>query len=192
MVCLQEVRTARLLPLDLDDIKAEQADTSADAKKCNVQVNRTSRILKATSHMCLQTPRENATRGTVASSARTPAKPTPQQLPIPTATRKRVTAVVTNPSDTDARPPLKRQRRDLKDSQAAKVEDIHVQPLVSTPATVAVTQEQQIVSEAQSKPTKGQHALPVAAFTKVHVQKQSPGNIRYTSTPRAGRFEGPS
>ncbi|KAH7664837.1 CBN-HSR-9 protein, partial [Aphelenchoides avenae] len=125
---------------------------------------------------------EGDTPAAVAFSVRTPARQTPQQLPTSTTTKKRGTAAGMHPPGTDVHPPLKRQRRNKKDSQPAKVESMHDKPPVLAPVTEA--DNEVIVNDAQSK--KDQNAPSSVGFTKVHVQKQSPGTLRNTSTPRSG------
>ncbi|KAH7693622.1 CBN-HSR-9 protein [Aphelenchoides avenae] len=105
-----------------------------------------------------------------------------EQLPTPTTTKKRGTAAGMHPPGTDVHPPLKRQRRNKKDSQPAKVEDMHDEPPVL--ALVTEADNEVVVNDAQSK--KDQNAPSTVGFTKVQVQMQSPGNLRNTSTPRSG------
>ncbi|KAH7697267.1 Protein HSR-9, partial [Aphelenchoides avenae] len=135
------------------------------------------------------------TRGSAASSAlRTPTTRKAQSLPTPTASRKRGGAVDTPQPSSETRQQPKRQRRNSKESATPlKVEDLDLKPTGKTPTPRTKSPAKKAEPNAEADPydfhnNANEHPNPMANIgsTQVQVQKQSPGDIRFSVTPKTG------
>lgn len=139
-----------------------------------------------------------STRGTGASSAsRTPTAPKAQPETTPTTSRKRGgrLSIESPQSSSETRQQPKRQRRNSKETATPlKVEDLDLKPTgkTTTPRTArSPAKKAEPTPDADPydfQSNANDHPNPMANIgsTQVQVQKQSPGDIRFSVTPKTG------